>query len=541
MRAAPVLPRSTHQRVGLILLIAVVICSALLAAVLGGVVFPTFRAIEHRDAIRNIDRVAQAIRRELEFIATTCRDWAHWDDTYQYALDGNAEFYHGNLTADATANVPADLIAVFGADGQPRMQGAYRALSAQADQALAALTAEGDLFRYVVQPLLGPAADAERHVSAILRLQGRPLLAVGQPILRSDRSGPAVGVLVMAALFDADDQAALQAQTLVDFDLYDASSAPEPHVPPAERFSSQHGDEGRIEVVDRDWLRLSVRFRTADGGVLVALSNYPRQMTAQGSRALALALAISAGCFAVVVAVIYRVLLVRSFLDPLRQVGGQLRRIEHARDVAARLPEDRGAAELRELAGAFNRMMVELQAQRDEVAALSLTDALTGLANRRQFDQVFEREFAHAQRQPAALALLLLDVDHFKPFNDHYGHPAGDACLRQLADALGATLTRGTDLLCRYGGEEFAVVLPGADAGAAERAAEAVLEAIRALAIEHRWRGDGGDRVTVSIGWQAGVPTTQQRPADWLALADAALYRAKDQGRNCQVGAAANR
>ncbi|HUD91027.1 GGDEF domain-containing protein [Sphingobium sp.] len=175
-------------------------------------------------------------------------------------------------------------------------------------------------------------------------------------------------------------------------------------------------------------------------------------------------------------------------------------------------------------------VLVQLRSydEQDRLAELSHADALTGLANRRLFDEVLRREAARAQRHGGALALMMVDIDHFKLLNDHYGHPVGDARLREVAAALSACARRGTDLAARYGGEEFAMILPDTDAHRAAAMAEQIREAVENLALPSP---APGGVVTVSIG----VSHTQSLQADVQKLidsADRALYDAKRGGRN---------
>lgn len=172
----------------------------------------------------------------------------------------------------------------------------------------------------------------------------------------------------------------------------------------------------------------------------------------------------------------------------------------------------------------------ELQLLNNKLAALSLTDSLTGIANRRHFDHVLRQEWQRAQRQNTPLALAMLDVDWFKHYNDHYGHPAGDLCLRQIAQTLAATVCRSSDLVARYGGEEFGFIAPMTDAAAALDIAEKVVEAVAALALPHT--GSVLGRVTVSIGVVTMIPSPDSSPEVLLQHADAALYQAKTLGRN---------
>ncbi|WP_243657866.1 diguanylate cyclase [Parafrankia sp. BMG5.11] len=171
----------------------------------------------------------------------------------------------------------------------------------------------------------------------------------------------------------------------------------------------------------------------------------------------------------------------------------------------------------------------QLATANQRLEQLSVTDELTGLANRRRLDEALDAEWHRATRQKAPLAFAMIDIDHFKLYNDHYGHTAGDRCLQQVATCL-AVNTRAVDLAARYGGEEFAIVMPGADLDAATRLARRLCAAVAELAQPHPLVAD--NIVTVSIGVIAITPTPHDDPAAFVELADAALYQAKNGGRN---------
>jgi diguanylate cyclase (GGDEF)-like protein/PAS domain S-box-containing protein len=164
-------------------------------------------------------------------------------------------------------------------------------------------------------------------------------------------------------------------------------------------------------------------------------------------------------------------------------------------------------------------------------ATLALVDGLTGIANRRQLDAELEREWRRGHRSDTPLSLVLLDIDGFKAFNDRYGHPAGDGCLRQVAAALADVPRRAADLVARYGGEEFAIVLPELDAAGAESIAEAARATVEALAIPHA-TSPAAPVVTVSAGAATRWPARGGSAMALVAAADRALYLAKRQGRN---------
>ena len=176
-------------------------------------------------------------------------------------------------------------------------------------------------------------------------------------------------------------------------------------------------------------------------------------------------------------------------------------------------------------------MNEELNDYRREIELLSLTDPLTGLPNRRQFEQVIAREWLHAVREKTPLTLMIVDVDWFKRYNDFYGHQAGDRCLIAISEALQKGLKRATDLVARIGGEEFVVVLPQTTGAGAKAAAQRVLDIVRGLHLRHE-AGGPSKIVTISVGVKSGVPTSSDTIDEWLTQADQVLYRAKQQGRD---------
>jgi len=177
------------------------------------------------------------------------------------------------------------------------------------------------------------------------------------------------------------------------------------------------------------------------------------------------------------------------------------------------------------------RLQRQLQAKTEQLQRLAFIDELTQVGNRRQFDEYLYREWGRLQREQQCLGLILCDVDFFKPYNDHYGHPAGDRCLQKVAEAIRSAVRRSSDLVARYGGEEFAVLLSNTTLAGARQVAEAICDRIRDLQIPHAYSSIS-DYISLSLGVTAGVPTKQGSRKGFVKTADDALYAAKEGGRN---------
>jgi len=181
----------------------------------------------------------------------------------------------------------------------------------------------------------------------------------------------------------------------------------------------------------------------------------------------------------------------------------------------------------------------QLEDSNQKLLQLSATDGLTGIANRRELDSRLKSVWTLAIREASHVALLMIDVDHFKLYNDRYGHVAGDECLRAIASCLNVSLARGSDLAARYGGEEFAALLPGTTEAGARVVAERISRALMTAALPHDASSFG--QVTVSIGVASIAPIAGSDQAVLITLADRALYEAKTEGRNQVRGATEGR
>ena len=182
------------------------------------------------------------------------------------------------------------------------------------------------------------------------------------------------------------------------------------------------------------------------------------------------------------------------------------------------------------------RNHLELKRYRDYLEQIAFIDGLTAIPNRRRFDEHFQSEWQRGVRHEAFLAVLMIDIDFFKPFNDHYGHQAGDDCLVKVAQALASSVHRPGDLVARYGGEEFVCVLPDTDLAGAEITANTLRKSVNALKVPHEF-SNVTDHVTVSIGAAAVKLKQSIKPEELVKKADNNLYEAKESGRDRMVAA----
>ena len=226
-------------------------------------------------------------------------------------------------------------------------------------------------------------------------------------------------------------------------------------------------------------------------------------------------------------------------INPIEVMTGMARRFGEG-DGSARVARSRLPSEFMPLARAFNAMAAqlsqrerELVATNDRLTVMASIDMLSGLANRRGFQSRLDFEWMKAQQCNSELSLLMIDVDHFKLYNDTYGHPEGDACLTRLGATLAGIAADTMGFAGRYGGEEFCLLLPNTGPVKALEVGETVRAAIQDLALPHVTSGH--QTVTVSVGVAVTLPNESQRPGDLIEAADAALYAAKHRGRNTVV------
>jgi two-component system, cell cycle response regulator len=219
-------------------------------------------------------------------------------------------------------------------------------------------------------------------------------------------------------------------------------------------------------------------------------------------------------------------------ISPVRDEAGK---VTHYIAVQTDISEYKRVEEERQrYQSSLQQMNLELYDLNQKLHRLANSDGLTGVANRRRFEEHLEQEWRRTIRENQPLSIILGDIDYFKPYNDTYGHLVGDDCLKAIAGAINRVVNRPADLVARYGGEEFAIILPNTPVEGTMQVAQLIRQEVQKLRIPHR-SSLVADYVTMSLGIATKIPTAQMSPKALIEAADIALYQAKEQGRNCAV------
>jgi diguanylate cyclase (GGDEF)-like protein len=307
----------------------------------------------------------------------------------------------------------------------------------------------------------------------------------------------------------------------------------------AEAALTSSQDEGSLSFTAADGSKRAISFaRVAGTSARLIVSNDEEQATAAIDRNIRTAY-LQLGFVSLFVLLGALIAAETLIIRPIEILAGTAKRFGQG-DWSARVTRERLPSEFVPLARSFNAMAArlsqrerELLATNDRLTVIASIDMLSGLANRRGFQSRLEYEWMKAEQNGSELSLLMIDVDHFKLYNDTYGHPEGDACLSRLGETLSGIAAENLGFAGRYGGEEFCLLLPNVSASRAREIGETVRASVHELGLPHRTSLH--ECVTVSVGVASTTPNDGQRPGDLIEAADAALYAAKHRGRNTVV------
>ncbi|HOW81260.1 MAG TPA: diguanylate cyclase [Spirochaetota bacterium] len=494
-------------------------------------VISELREVEEEEALKDIQNVVSAIDREVDHIDEVCRDWSSWDDMYAFAAGPTGEFVRSNLNSETLENAGIDVFVIYSRQGATLFRAVNGSPGADIGRAEQKKLRE-ELFARIM-PSCGQPGAAKQGLSGIMRLEQTSIIGAVRSILTSTGAGPCRGIVVMGRFLDEKMIRRLNIQTNTSFSLLRHED-----LKGGDREAAGLLKAGRKHVISRSGSRLDVY--TEINGLfdeytfIIKMASVGR-ITGKQYRIMEYNLVI--GFLTNIAAMAALILLMRRFiLGPVVNLTGQILSIRSSGDLSMRAG-DMARNEMGVLADEFNRLLDELSLTHNdlinanrELQRIAVIDGLTGIPNRRRFDEAMDLEWRREKREGFPISLIMCDVDNFKMFNDTYGHQAGDECLRAIARVLSSYARRSGDLCARYGGEEFVVILPHTDNAGAMLIAERIRESAAALRIPHK--GSEAGFVTLSLGVSTVQPEHSMDPATLIRAVDMALYEAKNLGRN---------
>ena len=518
------------------LILGFVICAAGFFGTMHIFVWPVLKAFMVEDAIEDLTRVTNSFEREIETLDQLAHDWASWNELYAFMDSGDKTFVDSNLHVTTFLNNHLSLVAVLDKNQRPVWSYLFDKAANRLEpfdlQRAANLASDHPIFRMDAKRV-----GAQGGVKGIILVGEREFLVSSRPILTTDEGGPARGILLFGREMDEEFNRRMAKLCMVDFAIRrETEQAP---LSGWEEAIEEKGVLYRYDLSPADFVRIERAYSDLDGRPSLRIKARIQKFDiARGGSPLTFPILMGFLAFAVVASLTIFVLS-RTVLGPLRILTRHADRINESGDFTLRL-ESRRDDELGRLAHTFDRLMAhiekntsELTAANAELERLSYLDGLTRISNRRLFDGRLETEWKRlTRRDESSLALIMIDIDFFKSYNDRYGHLAGDDCLRQVSAAIAQQVKRTSDVVARYGGEEFGLLLPATNIAGARELAERIRLAVENLHLKAA-REDVSVYVTISLG--VTVAKTHEERLDQTALiarADAALYESKHNGRN---------
>ena len=476
-----------------------------------------FNELEEKQSEKSITQLMRNFDAELSHLASLNADWAHWDALYFFAQNADPQFARDELSATALQSAQLNLMAVFNADAGLVTQQAY---DLQADVSIPT-----DRYAPAIGSLQAVLKQAPRSSNCgLFNLNSDTLMLCWQPITRGDLGGDSVGSVLMGRLLDARVLGRMRTQSAIDFEIRPLTG--QGSILPEQTFSSFTALKSPLKRPDTQTLTVQLSGLTGEPA-LEAVMHYSRDSSQNAEQVirwvmstLGLIVLLSAGTLILGV----NQLLVRR----INALSSDLNQISASNQWARRVVEFSGKDELCSLSRNTNQLLSVIESQVHSLEALTLTDPLTKIANRRAFDQRLAMEMDASARSGLPLALLALDVDCFKAYNDNYGHPAGDSALQAVAEVMQLSASRPSDLAARLGGEKFAILLPNTGLAGAEALAKRLCATLSERNIAHAF-STAADHLTVSVGVTVAG---DESIYSLVARADHAVYQSKSNGRN---------
>jgi diguanylate cyclase (GGDEF)-like protein len=497
-------------RLVVFLLSALVVAGVAVVVVGGTFLGPYLDSLEAGQARNKADQIRSLLEAEFQSLGRTAEDWAYWDDSVRFLRGENPAFADENLDGPSLANLAVDSMVFVRPDGTPFWAGTWEAPSQ-------VVPSDPAFVRRLLETL---PASYQGSGQGFLWTNRGPMVVALRPSLPVHIGGGRAGTVILVRAMDKGFWTSLGARAGVGLS---------PSTPAVHDDLSGFGSLREVRQAGHQFTVLTVGFRDLTGALTLAVTApLPRVLEEAAVEPVGFTLLgnLFVLCLLVLAAFLFLTLVL---IAPLRTITGFTRRVSETGDYHLRL-ERLPPGELGVLASDIHSLLGTVETGTQRLEALAATDGLTGLSNRRSFDQALDLAWKVCRRENRSLGLILVDVDHFKRYNDLYGHRSGDVCLKAVAQVIQDSAKRPSDVSARYGGEEFAVILPNTDLPGVVKVANDIRAGVVDLGLRHD-TNDGG-LVTVSLGAAAVVPGPDAAPGDLVETTDRRLYGAKNAGRN---------
>jgi|GEM_PF-6702140 len=478
-------------------------------------IIPFLDRVEMKYAYENAERLRDTFHREIDLLEMTNADWAYWNDTVNFIQTKNRAFLESSLNFDGLSTLRINVMALFNKRGK-LIWGAY--WDREHESLVRLNTSAGGLKKLNDR---FPGVLSLKESKGMILWNDKPMLYSTKFITPSVKRKPVYGFFFQGRIFDKVFYRKIKSQLKLDFKL----------VKPV---------LGRNGIaVNKDNSELLLCDVALGGSEKKALVQFrfqePREIRVLGFRVVYFILLVNILGAAVIVS-LYIWMLNGFVIKPLSMMIKFADDVIKSKDYSLRIDYN-GKEEVVKVAHAFDMLLSKVQKQTNDLIArkerLSIeagTDVLTQISNRKSFGYNISRELKSAAAAGHSLSLIFIDIDYFKKYNDRYGHPEGDECLKRVAATLKKCCGRPDDHVSRYGGDVFAIILPVTDTNGAKIVAEKALNSIRKQNIKHEDSPFG--IVTISIGVASIEPDENSKPEYIIKMADVKLYEAKKEGRN---------
>ncbi len=488
------------------------------------IIYPAFYKLEYYEVGQNIVRVDETLTGEMQHLFNLVSDWSIWNDAYYFAKTKNTEFIESNINLDTMKYSNISFIYVLDVDNNVIVSMHCNSEKTE--------VIEDDVFDTLKfsadNPLL--LKDSETNKMGLFFNKGKLYIAAVSRIYKSDTSGISPGIMIMGRIIDEHGLNQLLLKTKVPFKIFDKNNAVSKKNTEWIYEKELSADKNVFMTKSSDFMSIFYDVSDITGAANIGIEiEYPRRIVKQALQTVSVAIIMIVFSI-VLISIITSILIRKIIIRPLSHLSQSMNEIEDKSDYGQRIGESR-KDEIGSLISSFNKLLERISLQSNELEAMTLSDALTKISNRRKFDNVIGIEWNRHIRLGNPMAILLLDIDYFKLYNDFYGHLKGDDCLVQVAALLNSLVKRSGDLVARYGGEEFVVLLHSSGKKEAIIVAERILSAFAEEKIVHE-KSQISNYLTVSIGVSFTYPKQSLSIKEFFDCADIALYSAKEKCRN---------